>query len=358
MKKAKVSHLILIICFCCGLFLGCSGEANGPQINVSSDWSWLNSDLEYVFPEEVGWSSEKLEEARIFSQQIGAAAVMALYDGKVFLAWGKIATKYACHSIRKPFLNALFGIHVEKGNINLESTLEELSIDDIPPSLTQEEMQAKVSDLLKSRSGVYHEAAAETQSMMDARPARGSHLPGTYFYYNNWDFNALGTIFENETGTKIFEEFKIQIADAIGMEDFRVDDGFYQYELDKSIHPAYPFRMTARDMARYGLLYLQEGWWKGEQIIPAQWIAESTTAYSIDQESGSGYGYLWAIFPADFEFGQGFFHTGLGVHQLVVLPDEKLVYVFRMDTDNDFVDPGYDAFQELFLMIMDARIST
>ena len=181
MGTTKASHLILTIFVVIVILLSCSGEVNDPQVNVSAQLIWQSPDLEYVLPEEVGWSSEKLEEARIFSQQIGAAAVMALYDGKVFIAWGKIATKYACHSIRNPFLNALFGIHVEKGNISLESTLEELNIDDSPPSLTSEELQAKVSNLLKSRSGVYHEAAAESQSMVDARPDRGSHPPGTFF---------------------------------------------------------------------------------------------------------------------------------------------------------------------------------
>jgi CubicO group peptidase (beta-lactamase class C family) len=254
-------------------------------------------------------------------------------------------------------LNALYGIHVNRGHIDLDATLEELNIDDIPPSLTKEESQARVSDLLKSRSGVYHEAAAEVQEMIDSRPPRGSHPPDTFFYYNNWDFNALGTIFENETGTRIFEEFKAEIADRIGMQDFRIDDGAYSYELDKSIHPAYPFRMTARDMARFGLLYLREGRWNGRQIISREWIAESTTAYSIDDDSGTGYGYLWAVIPDDFEFGPGFYHTGLGVHQLIVLPEEKIVYVFRMDTDKDFVDPGDEALLDLFFMIMDARVA-
>ena len=80
-------------------------------------------------------------------------------------------------------------------------------------------------------------------------------------------------------------------------------------------------------------------------------------ANTSDDESGTGYGYMWAIIPDDFEFGPGFFHTGLGVHQLVVLPEEKIVYVFRMDTDKDFVDPGDEALMELFFMIMDARVA-
>jgi len=118
--------------------------------------------LEYVAPEEVGYSSQKLDEARQFAEQSGYAAMMVLHDGKVFFSWGDVTRNFRCHSIRKPFLGALYGIHVALGNIDLDATLEELDIEDIPPALTVDEKQATVRDLLKSRSGVYHEAAAET----------------------------------------------------------------------------------------------------------------------------------------------------------------------------------------------------
>jgi CubicO group peptidase (beta-lactamase class C family) len=116
----------------------------------------MDGSLEYVVPEEVGWSSEKLEEAKAFAEKINSAAVMMLYDGKVFISWGNVDKNYKCHSIRKPFLSALYGIYRNRGKINLNATLEELNIDDIPPSLSKEEKQATVRDLLKSRSGVYH----------------------------------------------------------------------------------------------------------------------------------------------------------------------------------------------------------
>lgn len=51
-------------------------------------------------------------------------------------------------------------------------TLKELNIDDIPPLLKEEEKMASVGDLLRSRSGVYHEAAAESEDMVEARPLR------------------------------------------------------------------------------------------------------------------------------------------------------------------------------------------
>ena len=358
-RKISMSCSLVSTAFIIGLLsmsicIRCSKDLTSPAKDTNQ--------LEYATPEEVGYSSEKLEEAKQFAEQSGYAAIMALHDGKVFFSWGEITKNYLCHSIRKPFLCALYGIHVEQGNINLDATLEELNIDDIPPSLTPDEKQATVRDLLKSRSGVYHEAAAEDQHMIETRPERGSHAPNTFFYYNNWDFNALGTIFEQETETKIFEEFKRKIADPVGMEDFKIENCFYQYESDKSIHPAYHFRMSARDMARFGVMYQQNGTWRNLRIIPGEWITESTTAYSIeDSASGSSYGYMWKVFPegsllAEMVGYPGYFHTGIGVHALVIVPELKLVVVERFDTDGEWVDPG-EVGMELGMMIINTRIS-
>jgi len=314
------------------------------------------NELEHVTPEEIGWSSVKLEEVKNYAEQIGSAAVMALYEGKVFFSWGKIKQKYLIHSIRKPFLCALYGIYVKRGLIDLDKSLDELGIDDIPPCLTPEEKKATVRDLLMSRSGVYHKAAAEAQVMIRTRPERGSHAPGTFFYYNNWDFNVLSTIFEKQTGKKIFEAFKKEIADPIGMQDFLLTDCRYQREWKKSKHPAYHFRMTARDMARFGLLYQNNGKYGDLQIIPPEWITESTTPYSINNLDGDGYGYMWSIIPEESGFGNGFYHTGTGVHLLVVLPDTKLVLVHRVNTDKDF-NITWNEIRQLMYKIAEARIS-
>lgn len=337
-----------------GVSTRCSQDPGSPEIQ--------DTRLEYVLPEDVGYSSRLLDTAKEFAGQSGFAAVMALYDGKVFFSWGDVQYNYKCHSIRKPFLSALYGYYTHTGDIDLDATLEELGIDDIPPSLTAAEKQATVRELLMSRSGVYHEAAAETQEMKHLRPQRGSHPHGTFFYYNNWDFNVLGTIFEQETGTKIFEEFKRLIADPIGMEDFSIGDCYYQYEDTLSMHPAYSFRMSARDMARFGVLYQKNGTWNGTRIIPSEWIEASTATYSLlDSTAGIGYGYLWYTIPDSSGFAQligapGWYHTGVGVHIVIVLPELKLVLVERYDTDGVWTDPG-DAGMELGLMIINARIS-
>ncbi len=310
-----------------------------------------NSPFEIISPDKAGFSAAGLSEVMKYLEEIGSAAFLALYDGKAFLTWGNVDKKYWCHSMRKSFLSSLYGIYVGRGMINLDKTIGELGIDDIPPSLTAAEKKARIVDLIRARSGIYHPAAAETEGMAASRPQRGSHAPGTFFYYNNWDFNALGTIFEQETGEKIFGAFEKEIARPLGMKDFSSGDCEYQYDKDKSIHPAYHFRMTARDLALFGLLYQRNGVWEGKQLIPKEWIEVSTKAHSIiDPGSKVGYGYMWYVLRNDFPLGRGFFHSGVGVHLVMVLPESKLVLVHRVDTGVPYKVTSQNVYQILNLM--------
>ena len=86
-------------------------------------------------------------------------------DGVNVTQWGETSRSFNVHSIRKSLLSALYGIAVAKGEINLYATLGQLGIDDNEPSLTLEEKQARVIDLLKARSGIYHAALYETPAM-------------------------------------------------------------------------------------------------------------------------------------------------------------------------------------------------
>jgi CubicO group peptidase (beta-lactamase class C family) len=195
--------------------------------------------------------------------------------------------------------------------------------------------------------------------MQAKRPKRYSHEPGTFWYYNNWDFNVVGTIFRQETGQDIFGAFKSRIGDPIGMEDFETIDGFYHYE-SCSIHPAYVMRLTARDMARFGLLFLRNGVWNGERIIKESWIRESTTSYS-DAGSFGGYGYMWWVavdgrhIPAVTLSDGSYSARGYGGHYILVIPDYDLVIVHRVNTD---IDHSVNAVEAglLVSLILDAKL--
>lgn len=307
-------------------------------------------------PESAGWSSEKLQQAYHYSNGIATAAVMVIYDRKVLYYWGNIDYKYWTHSCRKSFMSALYYFPVSEGVINLDSTMEDLGIDDENPPLSEQEKQATVRMLLQARSGVYHEAAAESASMKASRPERHSHLPGTFWYYNNWDFNALYTIFEQETGKRFFEELKRRIFDPIGTEHFQVSDGNTNFE-SVSIHPSYLFRITAMDMARFGLLFLNNGKWKGNRIISEEWIHDCTFPWS---ETGydsfmAGYGYMWWLTNNSPVIPNGsYFAAGYGGHYILVIPAMDTVIVHRVDTDHNLSVSGGD-FLRLVELILDAK---
>jgi CubicO group peptidase (beta-lactamase class C family) len=300
------------------LLLGLVAEANSQAGAVpGAEWRRLAT------PERAGWSATRLAEIRGYVEEMGSTSAMIVQHGVVVAAWGDVGHRSNLHSCRKSLLNALIGIAVAQGKINLGDTLEKLGIDDKKPTLTKVEKQATVRDLLEARSGVYHPAAYETKGMAEQRPRSGSHAPGTFWYYNNWDFNTLGYIYETATGAKIFDAFYREIAQPIGMQDFTPRDGHYISTAD-SRFPAYVFDMSARDFARFALLYLHSGRWNDTQVVPED----------------CGYGYLWwtgdaaSGTPQKIPFPRGSFwaegHLG---QYAVVVPSLDLIIVNRLDGD-------------------------
>ncbi len=327
--RMSIALALLAICACGDDFTGVD-RVDVSDIGDGTGYPGTSWDV-VASPADLGWSSKRLSDARAYSELIGSGAVVIVDRGVLIDEWGEVSTNWIVQSVRKSFMSALYGIYRGEGMIDLSATVGALGMDDsVPPSLTDVEKGATVQMLLQARSGIYHEAAAESQSMKDARPERGSHAPGTFYYYNNWDFNALGTIFTRITGMDTFEAIKQRIADPLQMQDFEVENGMYQYE-PVSEHPAYHFGMSARDMARFGLLYLRDGRWRDQQIVPEGWIAESTHPYS-EANSNWDYGYLWWLAKPGFVRGHTVWQAAGGSgHAVWVVKDMQVVVVHRVD---------------------------
>lgn len=88
-------------------------------------------------PEALGWSSTQLKTARAYSEEIGSAAVMIVVNGEILDEWGDTTRKLDIRSLMKPLMNALYVIAVEEGQINIQSTLDELGVDDTPRRSSQ-----------------------------------------------------------------------------------------------------------------------------------------------------------------------------------------------------------------------------
>lgn len=316
-------------------------------------------------PEELGYSSEKLAQAKEFSQTLKTSAVTIIVNGVILDEWGNVDSLYFTHSMRKSFLSALYGKYVESRVIDLNKTLTELGIDDEPP-LSEQEKTATIRDCLKARSGVNHTAEAENDAMHKLKPPQDMFKPGEFWLYNNWDFNVLGTIFQNLTGKKVFDALIEDIANPIQMENFTLQNDA-SYKTGRSIHEAYMFVISAHDLARFGLLMLRNGKWKDEQIIPERWVKESTTYFSdASIYKGDGYGYMWWVakdnnkFPhfPNVKLKEGTYSArGAGGHYLVVIPEYDMVFVHRVDTFIDGNSVSSKDFGTLLNMVLEAKIN-
>ncbi len=83
--------------------------------------------------------------------------------------------------------------------------------------------------------------------------------------------------------------------------------------------------MVPRDMAKFGYLYLNNGTWDGEQIVPTEWVQQSeATLYSFNDYSG--YSYQWWTYPTDI--ANVYSAQGYAGQWIFVIPSLDMVVVF------------------------------
>lgn len=291
----------------------------------------------YQVPELAGYQREGLDSVTAYTATLQTTGLVVTVHGRVLLEVGDITELSYLASVRKSILSMLFGNYVRRGVVRLDRTLAELGIDD-RQGLTAAEKRATIHDLITARSGVYHPASNSGDNLGDA-PPRGSQAPGSYFLYSNWDFNALGTIFEQETGRDIYDALESDLARPIGMQDFDRAAQRKSGDTTRSIHRAYHIWLSTRDMARVGQLMLRHGNWNGAQLVPADWVEESTRTVTPSaamnppgaRQGGMGYGYLWWTIeaPAGSPLEGAYSGRGAVGQYITVIPRLDLVIAHK-----------------------------
>jgi len=268
-------------------------------------------------------------------------AVLVLYDGHI------VAEQYAPGfdkntvmlgwSMSKSFTGAMVGILVnqhklsvdqpapvaswtnsEKSNITIKNLLQQTTGLDFTENYTR---PSSVTKML-FRQG---DMAAYTASL----PLK--YRPGTVFNYSSGNSNILSKVIRQVVGEKTYVAFPYKEL------FYKINAYSFLLEPDASgtyIGSSYSYA-TARDFARFGLLYYNNGTWNGEQILPASWVRESVQPSIADKRKHYGYqfwlnGYdendstkrWYPDVPADM-----FFCDGYGGQDVYIIPSEKLIVV-------------------------------
>ena len=256
-------------------------------------------------------------------------------------------------SVAKSITSALVGIAIAEGYIDSvhdpitkylpelverDSRFEEITIKDLL-------MMASGLEYQETRFGLFNGDDPITSYYTDQRKAALEFTnvkdpPGEYFLYNKYHPQLLGMIVERATGTSITEYTQQKLWDPLGMEF----DGSWSLDSEESDFEKMEAGFNARaiDFAKFGRLYLEGGDWNGDQIIPAEWVVESTQvdhlrhrdAYypddfgqSIYNKLGGYYKYMWYGY---FRGEDGYDFAGEGDHgQFIYISPFKNLIIIR-----------------------------
>lgn len=251
-------------------------------------------------PALAGFRSAALESLQSKLYAKPTTALMVVKAGKIAYSYGAIGHVSNIMSARKSVLSMLYGRYVKNGVIDLNRTIGDLKIDEGGEGLLPIEKTATLRDLLMSSSGIYWPASTPSGSDLPP-PQRGSKKPGSFFFYNNWDFNTAGAVFEQLTGKTVFQALAEDLAGPLQLEDFQPErQRMLAFPNAPSRYKSYQMFLSPRDLARLGLLMVNQGVWNGRPVIPPEWVRESTRLHvkgsdMANRTSLLGYGYMWWI---------------------------------------------------------------
>ena len=304
-----------------------TGKESPPQLNMAR----LNAALDWAFTE------------RDPAIPRNTRAVVVVYDGH--LVAERYADGFTKHtalmgwSMTKSVINALVGILVQEGKISLRDPVPIAawkSPDDPRRTITWEQ-------LLRMNSGLefdedYRNPLADVTYMLFGVPDAAAYAiakplvaePGSHWSYSSGTTNIISSALRQIVGDPDYPEFpRRALFDRLGMTNAVMESDASGTFVGSSFMYA-----TASDWARFGLLYLRDGVWSGQRILPEGWVAytRTPTSNAPDQKYGA---HFWLRVPKEFHCGGGedmlppdaFHAIGYEGQFVTIIPSRKLVLV-------------------------------
>jgi CubicO group peptidase (beta-lactamase class C family) len=309
---------------------------------------WPTEGWKASTPEEQGMDSEILAEMfeTIQAQNHGIDSVMVVRNGYI-VADATVypfrpSSRHVIHSCTKSIVSALIGIAIDEGYIasvdmpvlelfpdrtvaNLDADKEAMTLEDVLMMATG--LDCQDSYLYRWRGlGEMERSEDWVQYVLDLPMA---DPPGTRFEYCNGASFLLSAIIQETTGVSAEEFAEEHLFGTLGIADVMWPSSPQGISIGWG-----QMSMRPHDMAKLGYLYLNEGRWDGEQIVPMEWVAASTRK-RISATLQDGYGYQWWITDDGIYMALGY-----AGQFIFVVPQKALVVVFTSELEErDFYVP-------------------
>ncbi len=314
---------------------------NTPVVRGAGDISALPQGESWTMPEDVqDWIKAR-----------SVTSLLVMQGGKVrfedyYLGTGADDRRISW-SMAKSYLSALFGVLMDEGVI---ASLDDPVTKFAPKLIGSAYDGASIRNVLNMASGVtFDEDYLDYDSdinRMGRVIALGGTLddfaadldesfasPGETWSYVSIDTHVIGMVVRGATGRDIPGLMEEKIIAPLGLEQ----DGFYVTDGAGVAFVLAGLNFTTRDYARFGQMILQGGVYNGTQVVPGDWIAESTAASAPTEPGKTGYGFQWWL-PRDAHEGE-FFAQGI-YGQNIYFDQVRGVLITTTGADKLFKEPG------------------
>jgi len=324
-----------------------AGCGPSPAALAEVDYTPVTKDLWPVStPQEQGLDPELVADLYYQAGQMENSYSVLLFRNGYLVAEdyfneGSPEQQINIHSVTKSFTSALVGIALEQGCI---TSVDQPMMDFFPELADQVQDPRKntitLRQMLQMRAGYpWEESTPELMELLFTgfRPATLLQVPlvrdpGTDFDYSNLTSHLIGIIVARACGTDLKTYAQQNLFDPLG-----IDPGFWQQDWEDYYLGFSDLHLTAIDLARFGLLVLNDGVHAGQQIVPADWVQESLQVYSEDawkyrvgrNWKHSAYGYQWwSVQAGNYRYDMAWGHGG---EQVVLVRELDMLIVVTVD---------------------------
>jgi len=279
-------------------------------------------------------------------------SVMIVKDGSVIYShWqseGVDSVPHVLHSVSKTFTATAVGLAIADGKMALTDKIVDFFPDKLPAKVSDNLKAMTVRDLLTMSCGHDVEPSARNangeQDWVTAFLAHPVvHEPGTFYLYNSIGTYMLSAIVQQVTGEKIVDYLTPRL-----FEPLHIDKPKWEESPQGINCGGWGLYLKTEDLAKMGQLLLQKGEWNGQQLIPAEWVAEMSKkqvesinpgtrieeaeAKGMTKETSDwmqGYGYqMWRCRPGCFRA------DGARGQYIIVVPDKNAVIAITSNVED------------------------
>jgi CubicO group peptidase (beta-lactamase class C family) len=259
---------------------------------------------------------------------------------------GDQGTPRTVWSVTKSVVSALVGIAIREGYLkNVDQKMVEFFPEYVSTDMNPDVNKVTIHHLLTMSGGVAKEEDEGFSREVFQRTLRND--PGKEFFYNNLGPDILSLIITKTSGLKCIDFGKKYLFEPLGISNIAWSSSTAS---GVSYSPGgYGLQLTARDMAKLGYLYLNQGTWDKKQVVPSEWVEASSREQIKTPESEDwleDYGYLWWIRPKPNH--SAYSAVGFGGQYIYVIPDLDIVTVITtLGSDED--TPSYLAIMDNYV---------